>query len=199
MNVRKALRPFYTIFIIINTLALLLNKQLKSAGVDADVLLIGNVFVFALTGVSFYMLNKGINAKTTFNFMSAVYGSFMMKLVVGAAAVVVYVLYAGEQKNANDNMNLLLKNLADFENKNARFVTVIALIINGNEYLFEGELIGKINDTKSGNFGFGYDPIFVPNGFNISLAEMDLQEKNKISHRAKAFEKMIAFLTTYNQ
>jgi hypothetical protein len=99
MNVRKALRPFYTIFIIINTLALLLNKQLKSAGVDADVLLIGNVFVFALTGVSFYMLNKGINAKTTFNFMSAVYGSFMMKLVVGAAAVVVYVLYAGEQKN----------------------------------------------------------------------------------------------------
>ncbi|MEY3541764.1 MAG: hypothetical protein RLZZ204_576 [Bacteroidota bacterium] len=99
MNVRKALRPFYTIFILINTLALLLNKQLKSAGVDADVLLIGNVFVFALTGVSFYMLNKGINAKTTFNFMSAVYGSFMMKLVVGAAAVVVYVLYAGEQKN----------------------------------------------------------------------------------------------------
>jgi hypothetical protein len=99
MNVRKALRPFYTIFIIINTLALLLNKQLKSAGVDADVLLIGNVFVFALTGVSFYMLNKGINAKTTFNFMSAVYGSFMMKFVVGAAAVVVYVLYAGEQKN----------------------------------------------------------------------------------------------------
>jgi hypothetical protein len=99
MNVRKALRPFYTIFIIINSLALLLNKQLKSAGVDADVLLIGNVFVFALTGVSFYMLNKGINAKTTFNFMSAVYGSFMMKLVVGAAAVVVYVLYAGEQKN----------------------------------------------------------------------------------------------------
>ena len=99
MNVRKALRPFYTIFILINTLALLLNKQLKSVGVDADVLLIGNVFVFALTGVSFYMLNKGINAKTTFNFMSAVYGSFMMKLVVGAAAVVVYVLYAGEQKN----------------------------------------------------------------------------------------------------
>ncbi len=107
--------------------------------------------------------------------------------------------YAGEQKNANDNMNLLMKNLADFDNKNARFVTVIALIIDGKEYLFEGELIGKITDTKTGKFGFGYDPIFIPNGFNISLAEMDLQEKNKISHRAKAFEKMIGFLTTYKQ
>lgn len=107
--------------------------------------------------------------------------------------------YAGEQKNANDNMNLLLKNLAEFDNKNARFVTVIALIIDGKEYLFEGELLGKITDTKTGKFGFGYDPIFIPNGFNISLAEMDLQEKNKISHRAKAFEKMIGFLTTYKQ
>ena len=92
-----------------------------------------------------------------------------------------------------------MKNLADFDNKNARFVTVIALIIDGKEYLFEGELIGKITDTKTGKFGFGYDPIFIPNGFNISLAEMDLQEKNKISHRAKAFEKMIGFLTTYKQ
>jgi hypothetical protein len=99
MNVRKALRPIYILFIIINLIGLVLYKQLKTAGVDADVLLTGNIFVFALTMVSFYMLNKGLNAKTTFNFMSAVYGSFLMKLVVGAAAVVVYVLYAGEQKN----------------------------------------------------------------------------------------------------
>ncbi|MEY3186612.1 MAG: hypothetical protein RL675_436 [Bacteroidota bacterium] len=99
MNVRKALRPIYILFIIINFIGLVLYKQLKTAGVDADVLLTGNIFVFALTMVSFYMLNKGLNAKTTFNFMSAVYGSFLMKLVVGAAAVVVYVLYAGEQKN----------------------------------------------------------------------------------------------------
>ncbi len=107
--------------------------------------------------------------------------------------------YAGEQKNANDNMDLLLKNLTNFDNKNARFVTVIALIIDGKEYLFEGKLSGKIIETKTGKNGFGYDPIFIPNGFNISLAEMDLQEKNKISHRAKAFEKMICFLTTYKQ
>lgn len=99
MNVRKALRPIYILFIIINLLGLVLYKQLKTAGVDADVLLIGNIFVCALTMVSFYMLNKGLNAKTTFNFMSAVYGSFLMKLVVGAAAVVIYVLYAGDQKN----------------------------------------------------------------------------------------------------
>jgi hypothetical protein len=99
MNVRKALRPIYLLFIIINLVAMILYKQLKTAGVDADVLMIGNIFVFALTIVSFYMLNRGLNAKTTFNFMSAVYGSFIMKLVVGAAAVVVYVVYAGEQKN----------------------------------------------------------------------------------------------------
>ena len=99
MNVRKALRPIYILFSIVNIIALVLYKQLKSKGIDTDVLLWGNIFVFALTIVSFYMLNKGLNAKTTFNFMSAVYGSFMMKLVVGAAAVVIYVLYTGEQKN----------------------------------------------------------------------------------------------------
>jgi hypothetical protein len=99
MNVRKALRPIYLLFIIINLVALILYKQLKTAGVDTDVLMVGNIFVFALTIVSFYMLNRGLNAKTTFNFMSAVYGSFIMKLVVGAATVVVYVVYAGEQKN----------------------------------------------------------------------------------------------------
>jgi hypothetical protein len=99
MNVRKTLRPIYMLFIIINFIGLILYKQLKTAGVDADVLLTGNIFVFTLTIVSFYMLNRGLNAKTTFNFMSAVYGSFLMKLVVGAGAVVLYVLYAGEQKN----------------------------------------------------------------------------------------------------
>jgi len=106
--------------------------------------------------------------------------------------------YAGEQKNANDNMDLLLKNIASFDNKNASFVTVIALIIDEKEYLFEGKLLGKITTIKSGKNGFGYDPIFIPNGFNICLAEMDLQEKNKISHRAKAFERMISFLSVYN-
>lgn len=99
MNIRKALRPIYILFFIVLAISLFLNKQLKSVGIDADVLMKGNIFVLTLTVISFFMLNRGLNAKTTFNFMSAVYGSFMMKLVVGAAAVVVYVLYAGEQKN----------------------------------------------------------------------------------------------------
>ncbi len=99
MNLRKALRPIWLLFIVVNFIGLLFYKQLKTAGIDADVLITGNIFVFTLTIVSFYMLNRGLNAKTTFNFMSAVYGSFLMKLVVGAGAVVLYVLYAGEQKN----------------------------------------------------------------------------------------------------
>jgi hypothetical protein len=99
MNLRKALRPIWLLFIVVNFIGLVFYKQLKTAGIDADVLIAGNIFVFTLTIVSFYMLNRGLNAKTTFNFMSAVYGSFLMKLVVGAGAVVLYVLYAGEQKN----------------------------------------------------------------------------------------------------
>ena len=99
MNLRKALRPIWLLFIVVNIIALVFYKQLKSAGIDGDVLIIGNIFVFTLTIVSFYMLNRGLNAKSTFNFMSAVYGSFLMKFIVGAGAVVLYVLYAGEQKN----------------------------------------------------------------------------------------------------
>ena len=99
MNLRKSLRPIWLLFLVVNFLGSVFYKQLNTAGVDADVFLIGHVFVFSLTMVSFYLLNKGLNAKTTFNFMSSVYGSFLMKLVLGAAAVVGYVMYAGEEKN----------------------------------------------------------------------------------------------------
>ncbi len=99
MNVRKAIRPIYVLFIVIELIGLIFFKQLISSGIDANVFMIGNLFVFTLTIISFYMLNKGLKAKATFNFMSAVYGSFIMKLVVGAGAVVAYVLFAGEQKN----------------------------------------------------------------------------------------------------
>jgi hypothetical protein len=99
MNLRKSLRPIWLLFFVVNLIGLVFYKQLNTAGVDADVFLVGNIFVFTLTMVSFYMLNKGLNAKTTFNFMSSVYGSFLMKLVLGAAVVVIYVMYAGEQKN----------------------------------------------------------------------------------------------------
>ena len=99
MTVRMAMRPLYIFFVIVKLIGLVFYKQFKSTGIDPDVFLLGNIFVFALTIVSFYMLNKGLKSKTTFNFMSAVYGSFLMKLLVGAGAVVAYVLLAGAQKN----------------------------------------------------------------------------------------------------
>ncbi|MFM1795071.1 MAG: hypothetical protein RL642_1456 [Bacteroidota bacterium] len=99
MTVRMAMRPLYIFFILVKVIGLVFYKQFKSAGIDPDVFLLGNIFVFVLTMVSFYMLNKGLKAKATFNFMSAVYGSFLMKLIVGAGAVVAYVLLAGAEKN----------------------------------------------------------------------------------------------------
>lgn len=98
--------------------------------------------------------------------------------------------YAGKDKIDNNNMDLLLKNLRRIENRKAKFVTAICLIYQGTQHLIEGELDGKIIDDKRGNHGFGYDPIFIPDGYDITLAEMDVVEKNKISHRAKAIDKM---------
>lgn len=102
--------------------------------------------------------------------------------------------YGGLQKNADDNMNVLLKNLANEKNREAQFRTVIALIIDGKEHLFEGIAKGKIIREKQGTEGFGYDPIFVPEGYEKTFAEMSLEEKNTLSHRAKAFEKMKDYL-----
>ena len=83
------------------------------------------------------------------------------------------------------------------ENRKARFRTVIALIFNDKEYLFEGIVTGNIINEKRGNEGFGYDPVFMPEGKNLTFAEMDLDEKNTISHRARAFEKLREFLSQY--
>lgn len=102
--------------------------------------------------------------------------------------------YAGEQKNADDNMNLLLKNLNDQLNRKAAFVTIISLKIKDNEFFFKGELKGHISTKKTGTSGFGYDPIFIPEGYDQSLAELSLDEKNKISHRAIAFNKLHEFI-----
>lgn len=102
--------------------------------------------------------------------------------------------YAGEQKSSEDNMNKVLTKLKNSSNRNAQFKTVIALIIDGKETLFEGIAKGEITNEKSGSAGFGYDPIFKPKGFNITFSEMDLAEKNKISHRGKAVNKLISYL-----
>ncbi len=107
--------------------------------------------------------------------------------------------YAGEERDATKNMNLLLSNLSGSENRSARFRTVMALIYDGKECLFEGKVEGKISLEMSGNKGFGYDPIFIPDGYEETFADLDQEVKNKVSHRKRALEKLINFLTKKNQ
>ena len=102
--------------------------------------------------------------------------------------------YAGEHVSYADNNVLLLKNLAGCENRKARFRTVIALIVDGKEYLFEGRVEGAIATEPHGEGGFGYDPLFVPEGSQLTFAEMSSEAKNKISHRGRAVAKLVAFL-----
>ncbi|MDX2442553.1 MAG: non-canonical purine NTP diphosphatase [Bacteroidales bacterium] len=102
--------------------------------------------------------------------------------------------YAGDSKNSEENIEKLLDKLKGKSNRKARFRTVIALILNNKEYLFEGIAEGEIVENRSGNMGFGYDPVFQPLGYDKTFAEMTLQEKNEISHRARALKKLTDFL-----
>lgn len=102
--------------------------------------------------------------------------------------------YAGEGASFEDNMDKLLSDLDGKSNRQACFRTVIALIYNGNEYLFEGIVKGKILHEKTGSGGFGYDPLFIPEGFEKSFAEMSPSEKNAISHRGLSVNKLVDFL-----
>lgn len=104
--------------------------------------------------------------------------------------------YAGESRDANENMDKVLQELSLKENRKARFKTVISLVISGKEHQFEGVVDGVILSEKRGDSGFGYDPIFLPDGYDLSFAEMDLSTKNKISHRAKAVNKLVEYLRT---
>ena len=104
--------------------------------------------------------------------------------------------YAGLQRNADDNMDLLLANLENKTNRKAQFKTVICLNLKGKQYLFTGIAKGEIVEIKTGNGGFGYDPIFRPNGYEETFAEMSLDLKNKISHRGKATQQLIDFLNS---
>lgn len=104
--------------------------------------------------------------------------------------------YAGAQRNADDNMNKLLTNLNNIPSRTAQFKTVIALNINDRSEIFTGICKGEITFKKSGNKGFGYDPIFKPKGYNQTFAEMDLKLKNEIGHRGKAASQLIGFLNS---
>ncbi len=102
--------------------------------------------------------------------------------------------YGGESKNPELNILKVLNELKGIANRNAQFRTVISLWLNDKEYFFEGIVKGEIIKEKIGSGGFGYDPIFIPKGYSKSFAEMNLEEKNKISHRAIAFNKLKLFL-----
>lgn len=107
--------------------------------------------------------------------------------------------YAGLPRNDQSNYNLLLKKIDGRSDRRAHFLTVMALIIDGKEFLFEGRVEGTISEKPIGNSGFGYDPVFVPNGYDITFAQMSEKEKNAISHRKNALAKVIAFLKVYNE
>ena len=105
-------------------------------------------------------------------------------------------MYAGPDCNAENNMRKVLEELGEAPNRNAQFKTVIALILQGKEYLFEGLVKGEILKEKKGKDGFGYDPIFRPLGYKESFAEMSIAQKNEISHRGLAVNKLIKFLAS---
>ncbi len=102
--------------------------------------------------------------------------------------------YAGAECDPEKNIRKILEELKDINNRNARFKTVVALILDNKVHIFEGTVDGEILDEQHGKDGFGYDPVFRPAGYDQTFAEMPLNEKNKISHRARAMQKLIAFL-----
>ncbi len=106
--------------------------------------------------------------------------------------------YAGPQRDSKDNVRLVLKKMDKINNRNARFRTVISLIIDGIETRFEGVVNGVILREERGIGGFGYDPVFQPDGSDLAFAEMSLDEKNRISHRGRAISALVDFLNQYN-
>ena len=145
------------------------------------------------------------NASLKANYISNKYGidcfaddSGLLIDALDGAPGVYSARYAGEPKNDKNNLELVLKNLENHSNRKAHFKTVIALNLKGKHYLFEGSINGKITEQPKGENGFGYDPIFIANDLDKTFAEMDLQEKSKISHRGIAIQKLISFLKTYH-
>ena len=107
--------------------------------------------------------------------------------------------FAGENSNSEENISLVLKSLENKKSRSATFKTVICLIVNNRKHFFEGSVPGTITEQKSGESGFGYDPIFIPFGYNKTFSEMTIEEKNLISHRSKAVQKLIKFLNSYEK
>lgn len=141
--------------------------------------------------------NALIKAKTIFNtFKKNCFAddSGLEVFALGGKPGVYSARYAGNHKNAEDNTDKILHELKGINDRQAQFRTVIALIFEGSEYLFEGIIKGKISTMPLGRNGFGYDPIFIPEKHQLTFAQLKLNEKNKISHRSRAFQKLVEFL-----
>jgi len=141
------------------------------------------------------------NAKIKADFVTKKYGydcfaddTGLLVDVLNGAPGVHSARYAGEQKNADENMNKLLSNLNDEKNRSARFETVIILNLNNSQHRFVGMVEGEILNEKLGKRGFGYDPIFRPQGYDQTFAQLPLAIKNHISHRGKATQELIKYL-----
>lgn len=147
------------------------------------------------TGITFYE-----NAQQKTDFLVAKYGlncfgddsGLEIKALNGEPGVF-SARYSGT-RDIEQNIDLVIDRLRNQEDRSARFITVISLYLQGQQYFFEGVIDGTIIDHRRGDNGFGYDPIFIPAGYNMTFAEMDAQDKNKISHRSIAVSKMVEFL-----
>lgn len=161
-------------------------KSLTDIGCSEDIEEIGSTFVE----------NAGIKSRY-------VYANYGMNCFADDSGLVVEALngepgiysarYSG-QRDPKVNLELVLSKMSDKQQRSASFVSVISLIWDGEEHVFEGKVTGKITLAPYGGGGFGYDPIFIPDGYEITFAEMDQEEKNRISHRAKAMDQLINFL-----
>ncbi len=161
-------------------------KSLTDIGCSEDIEEIGSTFVE----------NAGIKSRY-------VYANYGMNCFADDSGLVVEALngepgiysarYSG-QRDPKLNLELVLSKMSDKQQRRASFVSVISLIWDGEEHVFEGRVTGKITLAPYGGGGFGYDPIFIPDGYEITFAEMDQEEKNRISHRAKAMDQLINFL-----
>lgn len=161
-------------------------KSLTDIGCTEDIEETGNTFVE----------NAGIKSRY-------VYAKYSINCFADDSGLVVEALngepgiysarYSG-QRDPKVNLELVLSKMSDKQQRSASFVSVISLIWDGEEHVFEGKVTGKITLAPYGGGGFGYDPIFIPDGYEITFAEMDQEEKNRISHRAKAMDQLINFL-----
>lgn len=162
---------------------------LKEAGIDLEIpepydnleenARAKSTTIFNLTGINCFSEDTGLEVEA-----------------LGGEPGVKSARYAGEGRSFDANIDKLLARLEGVTNRKARFRTVISLLLDGRETLFEGICEGRIIEIRRGENGFGYDPVFVPDGAELSFAEMDMAGKNKFSHRKKATEKLVAFLNS---